>query len=198
MYTYDGCCGSCVHMNTNDYVNHKDHCYCTYRRQYYNLKDKKCSYYEYDRNKDYYDLNNRWHIVSAVLGILQKTAADEDIEKLACFRIDILEHDSRYNDILCAYDIIGPFLARQISLDTDRYEICQMLLKYWFYPINDMLENSKTDAALEKYIVMVNNLTRHYAQPLKVYCDLKRISFDAMRMIAEYTRNIKEEKNENH
>ena len=59
-YTYDGCCGSCIYMDTNNYTGHKDHCYCTYRRQYYNLTDRKCSYYRYDPNKDYDDLNRRW------------------------------------------------------------------------------------------------------------------------------------------
>ncbi len=39
VYTYDGCCGSCMYMNTNDYVGHKDHCRCTYREQYYNLTE---------------------------------------------------------------------------------------------------------------------------------------------------------------
>ena len=34
VYTYDGCCGSCMYMNTNDYAGHKDHCCCTYREQY--------------------------------------------------------------------------------------------------------------------------------------------------------------------
>ena len=60
MKTYDGCCGSCKHLNTSDYIKHKDHCRCTYRNQYYNLTEKKCVYYEHDPNKDYYDLNKRW------------------------------------------------------------------------------------------------------------------------------------------
>ena len=49
MNTFDGRCGSCVHMNTNDYVRTKDHCKCTYRGQYYDLNEPKCRYYEYDK-----------------------------------------------------------------------------------------------------------------------------------------------------
>ena len=49
MNTFDGCCGSCQHMNTNDYTRHKDHCYCTYRRQYYNLTENKFSENKFSR-----------------------------------------------------------------------------------------------------------------------------------------------------
>ena len=184
-YTYDGCCGSCIYMNTNEYVRHKDHCYCTYRRQYYNLTDQKCSYYEYDRNKDYYDLNKRWHIVSAVLSILNMTAEDAGIGKLARFRLDVLEKDERYENALRTYDVIGPFLACMLVHDPDAVPCSEALLRSRFRPIEEMIGKGETEAAFLRYAETVSALAERYHGPLAAYCARKRITGTPLLMKAE-------------
>ena len=184
MNTFDGCCGSCIHMNTNEYVSHKDHCYCTYRRQYYNLTERKCSYYEYDRYKDYYELNHRWHIVSAVLGILNVSAAEAGIEKLHSFRTDVLEKDPRYESALRIYDVIGPFLAGRLAHEPDAPQICRQLIEKWLLPMEDMLALGGRETVYRKYAEMVNRMADRYAEALDGYCRQKGIPPCTMRMRA--------------
>ena len=183
-YTYDGCCGSCIHMNTNDYVNHKDHCYCTYRKQYYNLTEPKCMYYRYDPHKDYYDLNHRWHVVSAVLQILQASAESLGIQKLYDFRVDVLEKDARYENALRIYDVIGPFLANQLLHDQNAVLICTAVTETWLKPINGQIEAGYYEGAIRQYARMIDSMVKHYGAQFKAYCDLKKISAKMLSMVA--------------
>lgn len=181
-YTYDGCCGSCVYMNTNDYVGHKDNCYCTYRRQYYNLKDSKCSYYRYDSNKDYYDLNHRWHVVSAVLQLLDCTDDALGIKALHDFRVDVLEKDSRFADVLQVYDVVGPFLANRLLHNPNAVLFSSVLVKRWLKPINLQVEEGEYDEAILKYARMIDSMAKHYGSQLAAYCRLKKIQTSVLRM----------------
>lgn len=162
MNTFDGRCGSCVHMNTNDYVRTKDHCYCTYRRQYYDLNEPKCRYYEYDRYKDYYDLNHRWYIVTAILNKLGLNDNYECISMLHNFRNNILSKDARYDDVLAEYDIVGPKIAEMLSKDDESVELSKKLLQVYLTRVLDYIREEKYDEALELYIQMVNLLKVFY------------------------------------
>lgn len=179
---YIGCCGSCIYLDTDDYVRHKDHCRCTKRGQYYNLTEKNCQYYEFDRNKDYYDLNHRWHIVSAVLGILQTTAQTAGVEKLHRFRVDVLEKDGRYENALRVYDVLGPFLACQLAHDPDAVRCCHFLLERWFLPMEALAANGEYEAVFLRYAEMVSRLKLRYAAPLEAYCTLKQICAEKLNM----------------
>ncbi len=183
VYTYDGCCGSCMYMNTNDYVGHKDHCRCTYREQYYNLTEKKCQYYRYDPNKDYYDLNHRWHVVAAVLNILHTDASAEGIPLLARFRVDELEQDPVFEDALRAYDVIGPFLARQLSTDPNAETAARLLLRERLQPIEKLIEDGQTGQALERYAEMIGEMAERYCERFAAYCRMKRVDPVSLRML---------------
>ena len=162
MNTFDGCCGSCQHMNTNDYVRTKNHCYCTYRKQYYDLTERKCSYYKYDPYKDYYDLNRRWYIVSAILNKLGLSDDYECISLLHNFRINVLEKDSRYDNVLKEYDIVGPKLAIALVHDDDAVELSKRLIQVYLVRVLDKIKENKNDDALELYLEMVNFLKTIY------------------------------------
>ena len=146
-YTYDGCCGSCIYMNTNEYVGHKDHCYCTERRQYYNLTERKCRYYKYDPNKDYYDLNHRWHIVTTILNKLGLKDTYECIALIHNFRIDFVEKDSKYSDLLVEYDLIAPVIARCIDEDKESIEICKKIVQLCLSDMLDFINAGKNEEA---------------------------------------------------
>lgn len=169
-------------MNTNDYVNHKDHCYCTYRRQYYNLTERKCRDYEYDRYKDYYDLNRRWHIVSAILSIVPEAEEIPGMEQLRNFRINFLEKDSRFERLLGVYDVVGPFIARELALDENRREICMELAGNQLAEIAEMIVDGKNHEALVKYAEMVNQLAGRYSSRLARYAALKLIPDNSLRL----------------
>ena len=174
VYTYDGCCGSCKYMNTNDYTGHKDHCYCTYRRQYYNLTERKCSYYVYDPNKDYYDLNHRWHIVSAIFAKLGLSDSYECINILENFRVNFLEKDDKYEDLLREYDIVGPAIAKLIVEDENSLAICKEICSKCLVIVLDLIKEGKYEEALNKYLEMVNILKNYYQEELKEYLETKK------------------------
>ena len=176
VYTYDGCCGSCIYMNTNDYVRHKDHCYCTYRRQYYNLTESKCRYYEYDSHKDYYDLNHRWHIVSAIFKKLGLSDIGYDcINVLENFRVNVLEKNKKYANFLKEYDLVGPAIADFLMNDENSLEICKKICSTTLINILDLIKQEKNDEALNEYMNLVNLLKDYYKDNLGEYLDKKQV-----------------------
>ena len=161
MNTFDGCCGSCENLNTNDYVRTKDHCYCTVRRQYYDLREPKCRYYRYDRYKDYYDLNHRWYIVTVIFDKLGLKDEYECISILHNFRNDVLSKDPKYEEILGEYDIVGPEIAKLLAADENSLIVCKDLAQILLLVL-DNIKAGKNDEALELYIKMVNTLIKKY------------------------------------
>ena len=162
MNTFDGCCGSCKHLNTNDYVRTKDHCYCTYRRQYYDLNDPKCYAYKYDPYKDYYDLNHRWYIVTAIFNKLGLKDDYECISLLHNFRNNVLSKDPRYDSMLAEYDIVGPKIAELLTKDNDSVELCKKLVQVFLVKVLDAIKAGNNEEALNLYIEMVNWLKQLY------------------------------------
>ena len=161
MNTFDGCCGSCVNMNTNDYIRHKDHCYCTYRKQYYNLTEPKCYAYKYDPNKDYYDLNRRWYIVSTIFEKLSLNDKYKCINLLQNFRLNALDNNPKYAEVLGEYDIVGPEIAKLLDEDEESQKVCKELAQYLLLVL-DNINAGKIDEAVETYIKMVNVLIKKY------------------------------------
>lgn len=177
MDTYDGCCGSCIHMNTNKWnpYSSKDYCYCTERGQYYNLHERKCRYYEYDDYKDYYDLNHRWHVVSAIMEKLELSDNYDCISILHNFRNNFLEKDVKYKDMLMRYDIVGPVIAKCILDDEDSIELCKKLSTDFLADIIFMIREGKNEMALAKYNEMINLLTSIYEININNYTEKKKI-----------------------
>lgn len=175
MDTYDGCCGSCINMNTNDYVGHKDNCYCTERRQYYNLHERKCRYYEYDKYKDYYDLNHRWHVVSAILQKLELKDSYECINILHNFRNNFIEKNEEYTHMLVLYDIVGPVIAECITNDEESYELCKKLCREFLLDVIFLIREGKNEEALSKYEKMISLLISIYKNDIIEYMNKKNV-----------------------
>ena len=162
MDTYGGCCGSCVHLNINDYVGSKDRCKCTMRGGYHDLHESSCRSYEYDKYRDYYDLNRRWYIVTAIFKKLGLSDKYDCIEKLLDFRMNYVEKDSRYDNLLKDYDIVGPKLASLLTNDEDSNELCKKLCQAFLSRIFNLIDDNKNEEALDLYIEMVNYLKSIY------------------------------------
>ena len=139
------------------------------------MTERKCSYYQYDRNKDYYDLNRRWHIVSAVLSIMPEAERIPCMDLLRDFRVNVLEKGAMFEKALRIYDVVGPFLARELVCDTKRDEICELLLKNWLVDVAQMIQQGEYIDAFEKYAEMVNTLSGYYGKKLTEYMTLKQM-----------------------
>ena len=169
MDTYGGCCGSCVHLNINDYVGTKDRCKCTLRGGYHDLHERSCSKYDYDKYRDYYDLNHRWHIVSAIFNKLNLNDEYECINLLHNFRINFLENDSKYLDLLEEYDIIGPVIAECLTNDDNSILLCKNLIRHYLVDILDLIRNDENEKALSKYMEMFTILCFIYNNQIVEY-----------------------------
>ena len=169
MGSFVGCCGSCIYLDTDDYVGRKDKCRCTKRGFYCYLTEKKCAYYEYDSHKDYYDLEHRWHIVSALLALYPDLRDIPGMKMLQDFRTDILEKDHQYDDALRIYDLVGPCLARIIALSPDRDTLTKQIVENWLLDAIELIGQGKNREGFAVYADMVNTLMNRYRQELAAY-----------------------------
>ena len=167
---FDGRCGSCKGLNTDDYIPGRDtNCKCNWRGGYHELTEKKCYKHEYDPGKDYDDLEKRakycrWHIVTA---IFRKLGLKDDYECIALlhgFREDYLEKNDKYRKFLNAYDIEGPKLAELILKDKDSEELCRNIVQNVLVHILDCIRKGDNEKAFEYYIQMLSILKQRYEE----------------------------------
>ena len=170
--TYENKCGSCRNLNINDYCGSKNNCKCTRRGGYHELSEKRCSSdRDYDGpvpdgtrwdERDYRALKNRWYIVSAICKKLGLSDEYECVSLLQNFRVNVLEKDDKYNEVLEEYDIVGPFIAQMLLTDEDSKELCERLLQVYLVKVLDLIKTEKYDEALNRYVEMVNLLRTIY------------------------------------
>ena len=167
MDTFGSCCGSCVHLNINDYSGSKWNCYCAERGGYHKLTESKCYKYDYDDNRDYYDLNHRWHIVSKICKILGLKDDYSCIDELLSFRNKKLENKEEYESFLKEYDEIGVLIANELEKDDDSLDMCISLCRQFLTPMLYLIRDEKYEDALGKYQEMYNFLKTCYGYDKK-------------------------------
>lgn len=167
---FDGRCGSCIYMNTNDYIKGRNSkCRCTYRNQYYELTEKECSHHKYDRGKNYDELARRckycrWYVVSA---IFEKLGLSDDYESIALlhgFREEYLEKNEKYKKFLGMYDLEGPKMAEFIKEDEDSLELCRNIIQNVLVHVLDCIKNGDNEKAMDYYIQMLSILKLRYEE----------------------------------
>ena len=114
-YDYRNKCGSCVKMDIHNRSGYN--CYCKKRDAYYSAKDDRICYaYEYDRYRDYKELdfeeqrNSSCYITTMVCHLLNLPDSNPYLDTLRVFRSDVLQKNPQYANILFEYDTIGPII----------------------------------------------------------------------------------------
>ena len=162
MAKYEGQCGSC-----EDFKDKRGNCerpydpsyyekgYCEWRRAFY-YPDDSCSYYK--RRSGYY-------ITTAICDLL---GLDEDCEirnVMKNLRDNIMEKDTKYQDILSEYDVVGPQIASNLENEyneKDDKELVCSLFNFYIQPTVRLCNEGKTDEAISRYLEMTRSLEEVY------------------------------------
>ena len=148
-------CGDCVTWITSDDANRYGEKWCDYDRKY-RRKDQPiygCRGFVWA---------NRWYIVSAICKRLGLSDEYECVSLLHNFRVNVLEKNDKYNEVLEEYDTVGPFIAQMLLTDEDSKELCERLLQVYLVKVLDLIKTEKYDEALNRYVEMVNLLRTIY------------------------------------
>ncbi len=158
MGTFSDECGSCRFLDINDWSGSKHICKCTLRGQYHSIYEQKCYKHEPAVRRDYYDLENRWYIVTTIFNKLGLNKSYDCVNTLLTFRVNVLERDPKYNDTLAEYDIVGPKISEELMNDIDSVKLSKRLLQVYLVRVLDLIRDKKNDEALNIYLEMVNFL----------------------------------------
>lgn len=167
--TYENKCGSCEYLDINNYSSSKDKCKCEKRGGYHYFNEDTCYAYsgpvpdgKDSDERDYRELYYRWYVVTTIFEQLNLTCDYECIKVLQEFRINVLEQDAKYADVLKEYDVIGSFLARLLKEDNDAKKMCKSLLNVYLVRILDLIKDKDYEKALNLYTTMLNLLCSIY------------------------------------
>lgn len=166
---YSNKCGSCGHLDMNNYRGYKY--YCKEKYTFCDPSDSKCWRYEpaedMGDNRDYYDIKkidrSDCYLTTIICEIL---GFEDDCDILAVmrlFRNNILQKDLRYLNILVEYDMVGPEIASNLKKDENALWIAKELLEHYIKPIIVYINNRNYDAAVVLYQNMTNLLKENYA-----------------------------------
>lgn len=149
-------CGECEVWRASNDTDRYGRRWCYYSKKY-ESSDQQTFGCRGFSSKEYH-----WYIVSAICKKLGLSDDYECVSLLHNFRINVLEKDARYDEILREYDIVGPFLAQMIETDDESKELCERLLQVYLVKVLDLIKENKNDEALNRYIEMVNLLRTIY------------------------------------
>lgn len=148
----------CDKMGECHYANDLE-CYrfCqAYSRTYKRSKNM----YEYSQSKQY---TSSCYITTMLCHILHMEDNNIYLNILREFRNEILQKDIHYLPILASYDIIGPQIAKYLSLDKNKQEIANSLFHNCIIPITEDIQNNEYQKAIKKYIAMTKELASIYS-----------------------------------
>jgi hypothetical protein len=101
-------------------------------------------------------------ITTITCEILNKNDKDPVMQELRKFRDEVLQNDKEHEDLLKSYDVIGPMLARRISLDENKEKIANVLFDSVLEPISSYVKEEKNEEAIEAYYQMTLLLINYY------------------------------------
>lgn len=84
------------------------------------------------------------------------------LNTMRSFRNNILQKDEKYKPILVEYDIIGPKIAKSLSIDPLKYQIAANAFYKYIKPIIKLIKEKNYDQAILMYMEMTNNLKSFY------------------------------------
>ena len=106
--------------------------------------------------------NNNWYIVTAIFGRLGLSDDYECVKVLHNFRKNILEKDTKYNDMLYSYDLVGPIIGQLVYNDPYAVDLCKTLLQEYLGSMLDSIRIDNNEEAVLKYEQMVEVLMNRY------------------------------------
>ena len=171
-------CGYCTYMDVTKEKEGKFYCEHLDGYQFADSEDSKDCNYQCERfSRDMYlgddaiKVSKAWKkshsssgcfITTVVVNILGYDDNCEILSVLRKFRDTYLQKDSQYRGLLMQYDVIGPVISNKILEDKDSYDVSIDLYFDHLIPCVDSLKQGDVEAAILKYVDMVNMLKNKY------------------------------------
>ena len=158
--THQSQCGSCAYSTVSTTALK---CYCNKRRATYRLDERKCSYYQSDRSKDYDFWRDiyTYYILTAISDILNIDKNNELYQEFMTL-IQLVRSDETTMKEAIAYDTFGPMLADNLYQDPNRVEICKNLLTSYLTKAFIAIKENRLEDAINTYVDMVKFLFVRY------------------------------------
>ena len=163
-------CGECLKLDLKNQSrwNDKEY-YCREKCRYMNVSDSEanyCRYFSYNggnKNNNGGYRPSGCYITTIVVDILGYEDNCEVLQTLRNWRENYLKTKIEHLPILFEYDIVGPLIAKYISLEKNKYQLCLGLMKYFLIPCVNLIKENKLEEAVEVYKNMVLHLKDNYA-----------------------------------
>ena len=84
------------------------------------------------------------------------------LENLRKFRSEVLEKIDRGKKLLAEYRKVSDLIIPNIESDEEKENVCRYVYDNYIMPVNRLVEESKNDAAIDKYTEMVNYFIGKY------------------------------------
>ena len=158
---YEGKCGTCINFEDNNgdkydksnayYVKG----YCTWYRCYYYPDDSCDSHY---KKRD--SSNNSCFITTMICNKLGFSDDCDSLNTLRGFRDNVLQKNSKYQELLYEYDTVGPKIAQY--LEKEDVSVIHNLYHYFIEPIVSFVKDNNNKKAILKYVKMTLFLEYYY------------------------------------
>ena len=125
--------------------------YCSKDKMYVNKTGKACSSFV-PCNEE----KTGCFITTALVKILG--ADDGMLNTFRYFRDNVLQKDSRYEELLMEYDAIGPQISEKLLSYEGKEKLSAITYEYFLLPIFDLINRQDYEEAIRRYRAMIVSL----------------------------------------
>lgn len=167
-------CSECTFMDFDKEYNCDGRFWCEYKCEYIYANSAECykfceaysrassvarSYFDYSVGKQ-----NRGgcFITTVVCDILNLNDHTPVLDCLRNFRNHVLQKETKYQEILATYDIIGPMIAQSLKNDSENQILASNLFTMKLIPIARLIDEKEYTTAIKEYTNMTNFLVNRY------------------------------------
>lgn len=161
-------CGNCIYLDLYDKSERSEWgmgkytgYWCKEERKYMH-PEKDGKYCRYHQEKPNTYNSNSCFITTVVVNILGQDDNCQVLKTLRSFRKNVLIKTNDGIELLKMYDVIGPSIAKNISLDDNKRLLCFDLYANYIAPAAELVIKEKYDDAKSLYKAMVNYLQIKY------------------------------------
>ena len=172
-------CGTCLNLNLKEKSAYGDKYWCRERKNYFEVSDYACSYYNEDPNR--VRNSSDCYITTIICNVLGYDDNCELLNTLRDFRDNYLKAHPEYYDLLLEYDITGPQISHCIFADENKYPLALIISQAYLVPCANYIKNGNFEEAITIYKNMVHHLMQCYnIAPVKINKRAMTIDMDLL------------------
>ena len=117
------------------------------------------SYAYYSKNKV---SSSGCYLTTMMCNILKMSDNNPFLNSIRSLRNNVMQKDEKYKALLVEYDVIGPTIAHNLSIDPLKYQIAANGFFKYIKPISKLIKEKKYDEAISSYKEMTDKLKSFY------------------------------------